>query len=90
MGIIRWSDQGVEVAPKKQEVKVEPEKQEVKTAPKQREIRERQVISRTKPKQQEVKVISKQGGLCFYCEGKGWTDFGKCDICRGSGRIPKR
>lgn len=41
---------------------------------------------KTTPK---VRVTSK-GGVCIYCEGKGWTDFGKCDICRGSGRVSKK
>ncbi len=26
------------------------------------------------------------GGTCFFCGGNGYTDFGKCDICRGSGK----
>ncbi len=26
---------------------------------------------------------------CFYCNGRGYTDFGKCDICRGSGKNTK-
>lgn len=27
---------------------------------------------------------------CTYCGGSGWTSEGKCDICRGSGRMPAK
>lgn len=57
--------------------------QEVEAIPRQREVKVR-------PEKRKVKVTSKQGGFCSYCDGKGWTDFGKCDICRGSGRISGR
>ncbi len=30
------------------------------------------------------------GGVCSFCGGGGYTDLGKCDLCRGSGRNPKR
>ena len=27
---------------------------------------------------------------CTYCGGSGWIGEGKCDICRGSGKMPAR
>lgn len=40
---------------------------------------------------QEVEVTEiKEGSFCSYCGGKGWTEFGKCDICRGTGKIVRK
>jgi len=34
--------------------------------------------------------IPKNGDVCYLCNGRGWTSFGKCDMCRGTGVIGEK
>ena len=40
--------------------------------------------------EKKIKKGRKPGDVCPFCSGRGWTDAGKCDLCRGSGRVPNK